>query len=53
MPADMADEAVAALVILIGYFCILGIGCLIADFVLPRIPFIQRFLDSLPDWEDE
>ena len=29
------------------------VGGLIADYVFPYIPFIQRFLDSLPDWEDE
>lgn len=29
------------------------IGGLIADFAFPHIPFIQRWLDSLPDWDDE
>lgn len=42
-----------ALAILTGYLLILFVGCLIADYVFPHIPFIQRFLDSLPDWEDE
>lgn len=27
---------------------ILGIGGLIADYVLPRFLFIERFIDSLP-----
>ncbi len=53
MTPDMAEEAVVALAILAGYLLILGIGCLVADFVFPHIPVINRFLDSLPDWEDE
>ena len=36
-----------------GFLLVLGVGGLIADYVFPYIPFIQRFLDSLPDWEDE
>ena len=32
---------------------ILGIGGLIADYVFPHIPFIERFIDSLPEWDDE
>lgn len=32
---------------------ILGIGCLIADYVFPHTPFIERFIDSLPEWDDE
>ena len=53
MSPEMMDEAVVALSIISGYLFILGIGCLVADFVFPHIPFINRFLDSLPDWEDE
>ena len=53
MTPELLDEAVVALAILTGYLLILFIGCLIADYVFPHIPFIQRFLDSLPDWEDE
>ena len=30
-----------------------GIGALIADYVFPHIPFIQRYLDRLPDYEDD
>ena len=41
------------LMILSGFMFILGIGCVIADYVFPRIPFIVRFLDSLPEYEDE
>lgn len=32
---------------------ILGIGGLIADYVFHHIPFIERFIDSLPEWDDE
>lgn len=53
MTPELLDEAVVALAILTGYLLILFVGCLIADYVFPHIPFIQRFLDSLPDWEDE
>lgn len=45
------------LVIFLGYMAaillILGIGGLIADYVFPHIPFIERFIDSLPEWDDE
>lgn len=50
---ELMEEAVVDLAILTGYLLILCVGCLIADYVFPHIPFIQRFLDSLPDWEDE
>lgn len=53
MSPEVMDEAVVSLAILSGYLFILGVGCLIADFVFPHIPFIERFLESLPDWEDE
>ena len=32
---------------------VLLVGCLIADYVFPHIPFIARYLESLPAWEDE
>lgn len=45
------------LVIFLGYtvaiLLILGIGGLIADYVFPHIPFIERLIDSLPEWDDE
>lgn len=41
------------LLIFLGYtaaiLLILGIGGLIADYVFPHIPFIERFIDSLPE----
>lgn len=45
------------LLIFLGYtaaiLLILGIGGLIADYVFPHIPFIERFIYSLPEWDDE
>ena len=48
---DLLGEAVINLVA--GFLLILGIGGLIADYVFPHIPFIEKYLDSLPLWEDE
>lgn len=53
MSPELAEEGVVCLLILTGYLLVLGIGCLIADFVFPHIPFIERFLDSLPEFEDD
>lgn len=50
---ELLDEAVVSFAILTGYLLVLGVGCLIADFVFPHIPCLERYLDSLPDWEDE
>ena len=30
-----------------------GVGCLIADFVFPHIRPLQKWLDSLPEYEDD
>jgi predicted membrane-bound spermidine synthase len=53
MTPEQIGDAVVALAIISGYLLILGVGCLIADFVFPHIPFIERYLESLPDWDDE
>ena len=53
MTPDFAGEAVAGLIILAGLFAVLSVGCLVADYVLPHIPAVQRFLDTLPEWDDE
>lgn len=50
---ELLDEAVVSFAILTGYLLVLGVGCLIADFVFPHIPCLERYLDSLPDWEGE
>lgn len=53
MTPDLIGEAVVDLMVLAGFMVVLGIGALIADYVFPRIPSIQRYLDSLPDYEDD
>lgn len=53
MTPDLIREAVVDLMVLAVFLGILGIGALIADYVFPHIPFIQRYLDRLPDYEDD
>lgn len=53
MTPDLIGEAIVDLMVLAGFMVVLGIGTLIADYVFPNIPFIQRYLDSLPDYEDD
>lgn len=53
MTPDLIGEAVVDLMVLAGFMVVLGIGALIADYVFPHIPFIQRYLDRLPDYEDD
>ena len=53
MTPDLIGEAIVDLMVLAGFMVVLGIGALIADYVFPNIPFIQRYLDSLPDYEDD
>lgn len=53
MTPDLIGEAVVDLMVLVVFLGILGIGALIADYVFPHIPFIQRYLDRLPDYEDD
>lgn len=53
MIPELLDEATAAAAIMSGCLAVLLAACLIADFVFPHIPFIQRYLESLPDWDEE
>ena len=53
MTPDLIGEALVDGLILSGFLVVLGIGAFIADHILPRIPFVQRYIDSLPDWDDE
>lgn len=53
MTPELLGEAIVDFAFLAVFLGVLGIGALIADYVFPHIPFIERFLDSLPDWEDE
>ena len=50
---ELMGEAIVDLALLAGFLLDLGVGALVADYVFPHIPFIQRYLDSLPDWDDE
>lgn len=53
MTPDTIDEAVVCLGILVGFFALLALCGLLADYVLPHIPFAQRYIDSLPEYEDD
>lgn len=53
MTTELLDEAVVCGLIFGGFMVVLLIGCLVADYVFPHIGFIQRYLDSLPDYEDD
>ena len=47
------DDFITAISLISGYLLLLGIGGLAADFLLPRVPFIKRYLENLPDWDEE
>ena len=32
---------------------VLCVGCLVADYIFPHIPFIERYLESLPDLDED
>ena len=53
MTPELLGEAIVDFAFLAVFLGILGIGALIADYVFPHIPFIQRYLDRLPDYEDD
>ncbi len=53
MSEDLIGEAIVDLGILAVFLLALGVGGLVADHVFPHIPFIQHYLDSLPDFEEE
>jgi hypothetical protein len=40
------------LLILFGLMIVCGLVVLVADFILPKIPFVQRWLDTLHVYED-
>ncbi len=53
MTPDMIDEFVVNLMFFTGMTSFAVIGCAIADYVFPRVPFIRRWLDLDNDnWED-
>ena len=53
MTPDMIEEGVVCLGIFGAFLLILAAGCLIADFVLPHIRPLERYLESLPEYEDD
>lgn len=53
MTPNTVEEAVVCLGIFAVFLFILAIGGILADYVLPHIPFIRRYIDSLPEYEDD
>lgn len=53
MTPDTIDEAIVCLGILAGFLALLALCGFLADYVLPHIPFAQRYIDSLPEYEDD
>lgn len=53
MRQDLMGDLVIALGLMAGFLLVLGIGGLIADYVFPHIPFIERYIESLPDWDED
>ena len=47
------DDFITGFSLISGYLLLLGIGGLVADFLLPCVPFIKRYLENLPDWDEE
>lgn len=47
------DDPVVAFGVFAVYLLILGIGGIIADYVLPHIRPLNRWIDSLPEYEDD
>lgn len=47
------DDLVILLAELAAFLLILGVGGFIADYIFPHIPFIRRYLETLPQWDDE
>lgn len=53
MTAEVLDASVVFLFYLAAILLTLGIGGLVADYILPRIKPLERLLDSLPLMDDE
>lgn len=52
MTPELMDEAVVCLMIFSGFMFLLVIAGVFADYILPHIPFVQRWLDSFLSDED-
>lgn len=53
MHTDFTGEAIVCLSFLSVLLLVLAIGCAVADHLFPRIPLIARYMDSLPEFEDD
>ncbi len=53
MTPEMMEELVIFLFYMTGLNAVLLVGCLVADYIFPHIPFIERYLRSLPAWNDD
>ena len=53
MSPDTIDCLLMFLIYMVPFMLILCVGCFIADYVFPHIPFLNRWLDSLPEFEEE
>ena len=53
MSQELLSDVTIGLLYMIGYLIMLCAGGFIADYVLPHIPPLQRWLDSLPPYEDD
>ena len=53
MSQEMLGDAVIGLFYMTGLMMLLCVGGFIADYVLPYIPPVQRWLDRLPPYEDD
>jgi hypothetical protein len=47
------DDVVILLAEMAALLFILGIGCIVADYIFPHIRPLQRWLESLPEWDDD
>lgn len=50
---DTIDCLLVFLIYMVPFMLLLGIGGLLADYVFPHIPFLNRWLESLPEFEED
>ena len=53
MSCETAENLLILLIYMFPFLLVLSIGGIVADYILPHIPFINRWLESLPDFDDE
>lgn len=41
------------LMIMAGFLMVLAVAGFVADYILPHIKPLERWIESLPQWEDE